>query len=113
MNWDVDYLPEALKELKNLDRSVSSEVEKAIKKVQQNPLPVKPDGTGGYGHPLGHKYGYDLNGNLKVKLKRAGIRIVYRLKEQDGKMLAIIIGMREDEKVYKDAYERLRKYNLI
>ena len=68
MNWSVEYLPEAKKDLKNLDGSQRLLVLKAIKKVQTNPLP-QPEG--GYGKPLGNKNGNDLSGFLKVKLKSA------------------------------------------
>ena len=40
MSWKVEYLPEAEKDLKGLDGSQRNLVLKAIKKVQQNPLPV-------------------------------------------------------------------------
>ena len=45
MNWEVDYLPEARKDIKSLDRSKQIIVNKAIKKVKQNPL---PQAEGGY-----------------------------------------------------------------
>ena len=38
MNWKLEYLPEAEKDLKDLDGSQRILVLKAIKKVQQNPL---------------------------------------------------------------------------
>ena len=50
MSWKVEYLPEAEKDLKGLDGSQRNLVLKAIKKVQQNPLPVDENG---YGKPLG------------------------------------------------------------
>ena len=51
MSWKVEYLPEAEKDLKGLDGSQRNLVLKAIKKVQQNPLPVDENG---YGKPLGN-----------------------------------------------------------
>lgn len=38
MNWQVAYLPEASKDMKQLDGSQRILVRKATKKVQQNPL---------------------------------------------------------------------------
>ena len=38
MSWEVEYLPEANQDLKNLDGSQRLLVLKAIKKVQQNPI---------------------------------------------------------------------------
>ena len=41
MNWELDYLPEARKDIKDLDRSKQVLVDKAIKKVKKNPLPTE------------------------------------------------------------------------
>ena len=46
MSWKLEYLPEAEKDLKDLDGSQRILVLKAIKKVQQNPLPVDEQGYG-------------------------------------------------------------------
>ena len=67
MSWEVEYLPEANQDLKNLDGSQRLLVLKAIKKVQQNPISIY---EGGYGKPLGNKNGSDLSGFLKVKLSK-------------------------------------------
>ena len=91
MNWEVVYLPEAKKDLKDLDGSSLLLVRKAINKVSHNPF---PDYEGGYGHPLANQRGRNLSGFLKIKLRASGIRIVYKLMQQDGKMLIIIIGAR-------------------
>ena len=40
MNWSLQYLPEAEKDLRDLDGSQRILVLKALKKVQKNPLPV-------------------------------------------------------------------------
>ena len=66
-----------------------------------NPLPVE---EGGYGKPLGNKDGADLTGLMKVKLKASGHRIVYQVVREKSVMKIIIIGVREDSKVYKEAH---------
>ena len=66
MNWKLEYLPEAEKDLKDLDGSQRILVLKAIKKVQQNPLPVEEQG---YGKPLGNHSSTNLAGLLKIKLR--------------------------------------------
>lgn len=109
MNWSVEYLPEAKKDLKNLDGSQRLLVLKAIKKVQTNPL---PQSEGGYGKPLGNKNGNDLSGFLKVKLKSAGLRIVYKTVKSDDQMLIIVIGARADEEVYNIAGKHIQDNNL-
>jgi mRNA interferase RelE/StbE len=109
MNWDLDYVPEARKDIKDLDRSQQIVVTKALKKVKSNPL---PQDEGGYGKPLGKKHGRDLTNFLKVKLRGEGIRIVYKLIRTETKMLVVVVGVREDEEVYEIAHRRRIKYTL-
>lgn len=100
MSWEVEYLPEAKQDLKEIDGSQRLLVLKAIKKVKQNPLPIY---EGGYGKPLGNKNNTDLSGFFKIKLKNAGLRIVYKVVRNNDKMLIIVIGARADEEVYSIA----------
>jgi len=109
MSWEVTYLPEVEKDYHSLSRSQQLIVNKAIKKVKENPL---PQGEGGYGKPLGHKHGANLTGYLKIKLRGEGIRIVYKLVRTKTQMLVVIIGMREDAQVYEIAQQRIDKHNL-
>ena len=108
MSWEVVYLPDAEKDLNNLNRRQQLVVVKAINKVKENPL---PQNEGGYGKPLGHKRGLSLTGYLKIKLKSDGLRIVYRLIRTESKMLIVVIGIREDDEVYETAHKRIK--NLI
>ena len=109
MNWSVQYLPEADKDLDSLSHTQQILVKKAIKKVKENPL---PQNEGGYGKPLGHKHGLNLTNLLKIKLRGAGIRIVYKLIKTESQMLVIVIGVREDEEVYDIAHSRRTKHCL-
>lgn len=109
MNWKLVYLPEAAKDLKNLAGNQRIMVVKAIDKVLQNPLPIS---EGGYGKPLGNKHGNDLSGFLKIKLKSAGIRVVYKLIRTETEMLVVVIGARADDEVYETAQHRVQKNNL-
>lgn len=109
MNWKIKYLPEVEKDFKQLGGNQRILVQKAIKKVQKNPLPVA---EGGFGKPLGHKSGIDLTGLLKIKLRSAGIRIVYKLIKTETEMLIVVIGAREDDEVYETAQHRSAKYHL-
>ena len=109
MSWSVAFLPEAVKDLDKLSRSQQAMVKKAIQKVQTNPL---PQNEGGYGKPLGHKHGLNLTNLLKIKLRGAGIRIVYKILRTDSQMLIIVVGIREDEEVYEIAHSRRSKHDL-
>lgn len=109
MKWTLKFLPEAAKDLKNLAGNQRIMVVKAIDKVLENPLPVQ---DGGYGKPLGSKHGNDLTGFLKIKLRSAGIRVVYKLIQTETEMLVVVIGARADDEVYETAQNRAVKHNL-
>lgn len=109
MSWTVEYLPEAVKDLRDLAGNQRLLVRKAIAKVSQNPLPVD---EGGYGKPLGNKGGNNITGLLKIKLRGAGLRVVYKLVRQDDQMLVIVIGARADDEVYDIAAKRAQKRDL-
>ena len=49
---------------------------------------------------------------IQVKLKSAGLRVVYKVVRQDDKMLIIVIGARADEEVYGIAQKRILDNNL-
>ena len=106
MKWAIDYIPEARKDIKNLDNSQWLAMRRAIEKVRQNLL---PDYEGGYGKPLGNKRNLNLSGCLKIKLKSSGLRAVYRLIRTESTMQMIVIGLRHDEEVYQIAEKRLQK----
>ena len=106
MIWVVEYIKEAEADLVKLDHSQQIHVLKAIQKVSMNPL---PNNRGGYGKPLGNRSKTKLTGYLKIKLLKLGIRVVYRLVEEQGIMKIIIISVREDEKVYLEAQKRIKK----
>lgn len=109
MIWSVKYLPEAEKDIRSLAHNQQLTVRKAIEKVKTNPL---PQNEGGYGKPLGNKYGIDLTSFLKIKLRGEGLRIVYKLIQKDGYMLIVVVGIREDEEVYEIARKRRDLYQL-
>lgn len=104
--WRVEYTQEAARDLQALDRSQQILVLKAIEKVSVNPL---PDTEGGYGKPLGNHLTGKLAGYLKIKLKKPGLRVIYRLVRDGGVMRIIVISVRDDDAVYKMAQERLNK----
>lgn len=109
MNWEVRYLPEVMDDFRALDGSQRILVKKAIAKVRTNPL---PDTEGGYGKRLGNKDNTQLSGFLKVKLRGAGLRVVYQLVRQKDRMVLIVIGAREYDEVYHIAHKRIQEHNL-
>ena len=106
MNYQIQYSSDALKDLYQLDRSVQERVLKAIKKVSRNPL---PNYEGGLGKPLGKAGNTNLTGFLKIKLKRDGIRVVYKIIKTKTTMYILVIGARNDNQVYIETSKRIKK----
>ena len=108
MSWEVIQWEEAKKDFIKLDKAKQLQVLNVINRVKQNPL---PSSEGGYGKPLGNKGNSNLTGCYKIKLRDAGIRIVYRLQRTEHGMEIIIIGMRESAEVYDLAAKRIEKHD--
>jgi mRNA interferase RelE/StbE len=103
--WRIEYIPEARDDLRALDNTQRMMVLKAIVKVSGNPLPSI---EGGFGKSLGNRASSNLTGYLKIKLKRAGLRVVYKILYESGVMKIIVISVRDDETVYRIASERIK-----
>ena len=102
---NVTVIEKARKDFLKLDSSTKVVVLKAIKKVSTNP---KPSTEGGYGKPLGHHNTADLSGLLKIKITSIGYRIVYQYVKDKNGMRIIIISIRDEEQVYKEAELRIK-----
>ena len=109
MTRQVEFLDEALNDLRKLNGSVKLQVLKGIRKVSQNPLPTN---QGGYDKPLGSKSSSNLTGLLKIKFRDLGLRVVYKTEIVNGIMKIIIISARSDDEVYKQAALRRIKNDL-
>jgi len=109
MSWDVVYLPEALNDLRSLDGSQRILIKKAIEKLKLNPF---PETEGGYEKGLGNRSGANLAVFLKIKLRGAGLRIVYQLLRVDKRVIIVVIGAREDSEVYEIADKRIKLHEL-
>ena len=102
--WTIEFTKEAEKDRDSLDHTQRLQVNKAILKVSQNPL---PQSEGGYGKPLGNKNSNNLTGLLKIKLLKLGIRVVYQLIRTDEIMKIIVVAARADDEVYEVAAKRI------
>ena len=78
--------------------------------MQQNPL---RDYENGYGKPLGNHNSTNLAGFMKIKLRSAGLRVVYQLVKTESTMLIVVVGVRADKEVYEIAQKRVDKYHLL
>ncbi|MCL2826348.1 MAG: type II toxin-antitoxin system RelE/ParE family toxin [Eggerthellaceae bacterium] len=104
--WQVEFTIEAEKDREALTRTQRLQVDKAIYKVSQNPL---PQGEGGYGKPLGNKRSTNLTGLLKIKLVKLGIRVVYKIIRTEEVMKIIVVVARAEDEVYEIANRRIDK----
>ena len=104
MKWTVEFIKEAQKDLKRLDPYNQKIILKAISKTAEPPLPPPV----GLGKPLGNHASANLSGFYKIKLRELGYRVVYSLEIKDGVMKIIIISVRADEEVYKEAEKRIQ-----
>ena len=91
------FLPTALREWQALDGSVKETLRKLLQKRLNNP------------HVPGGALHGDLLGCYKIKLRKQGIRLVYRV--EDGALIVMVMAVdkREDVMVYRSATERIRE----
>jgi len=100
MQFLVEYHPGFNKDMRKLGLSKRQKLDVLDKVdfVAQNP---HPKSEGGYGEPL--------VGNLSRLLKFRfdnDYRVVYKLEKVDGVMKVLVIGLRKDKEVYKEADRR-------
>lgn len=109
MKWSVVLIAEAQKDLLRFERNAQIQILKGIQKVSENPLPRN---QGGYGKPLGRKRQINLTNLMKIKFKDLGVRVVYKLDYSESFMRIIIISVRADDEVYKEALKRRKKHGI-
>lgn len=105
MKWEIEYLEEARRDLKRMDSYSARLVVKEIEKTAERSLPP-PEGIG---KPLGNHTSSRLGGYYKIKLKSMVYRVVYGLVREHNVMKIIVISIRDDETVYKEAERRIKK----
>ena len=103
MSWKIEYIREAQRDLQKLDPYNRKLILKAIEKTAERPLPP-PDGIG---KPLGSHAAANLSGYYKIKLRDLGYRVVYGLIREGNTMKVIVISIRDDESVYREAERRI------
>jgi mRNA interferase RelE/StbE len=96
--YKVILTAEAADDFRQLDGSLRKPVAKQLKKLESAPL---------LGEHLGDKAGLDLTGYYKLYVAKKGVRIVYRIIEQEVIVEVVAIGKREDLAVYQTALKRI------
>lgn len=109
MNWQVEWLDEAKKDMRKLGKAEQIQVLRGIEKVRTNPLPTS---QGGYGKPLRNAERTKLSGLCKIRFRDIGIRVVYKPLLRNGIMTIIVVGIRSDSDAYIKANKRRKEYGL-
>ena len=100
MNWNISYFPQVREDWRKLDGSQIKPVRIRIaRNLATNPMEC--------GEALGNKHGRDLTGLRRLKLRKLGIRVVYRVLPPNT-VEVIAIGPRADDEVYRVAESRIR-----
>jgi len=81
-------------------KSISPPDQKIILRDIQKKLTIDPKG---YGQPLLR----ELKGYWRLRV--GDYRVIYKMKQDTIEVLVIKVGIRRDEKVYKDLFYRLKK----
>ena len=99
MNFDIQFIPEAVKDYKLLDGSIKKVVNEKIEKLKENPF---------LGEPLGNKNNIDLTGFYKIYVAKKSYRIIYRVLDNEIEIVEIWgIGKRDKLEIYKTIGKRI------
>ena len=93
MNYNLKFLPTALKEWKKLDNSIQSQFKKKLAERLEK-LHI----------PSSKLSGFD--NHYKIKLRVSGYRLVYEVIDNELFVLVIAVGKRDRNRVYKKAKKR-------
>ena len=93
MSYKLAFLDEALKEWRKLDNQTREQFKTKLTERLQNPK-----------IPSARLHG--AKERYKIKLRNAGYRLVYQVKDQEMLVLVVAVGKRERNEVYKAAERR-------
>ncbi|MBF7065398.1 type II toxin-antitoxin system RelE family toxin [Aliarcobacter butzleri] len=93
MTYNLEFKPQALKEWSKLGSTIKEQFKKKLEERLENPK-VEKDKLSGYENVY------------KIKLKTAGYRLAYQVKDEEIVVLVLSIGKREKDKIYKNLKDR-------
>ena len=93
MSYELAFLEEALKEWQKLDATVREQFKSKLAERLRNP---RVPASRLSGHP----------DRYKIKLRSAGYRLVYEVRDKQLVVLVVAVGKRERNAVYKAAAKR-------
>lgn len=95
MTYKLKFLPSAKKEWDKLDSSIKTQFKNKLKKCLENPH-IQPNKLRGFDNAY------------KIKLRSAGYRLVYEINNQEVVVFVIVVGKRENNKIYDKAINRTK-----
>jgi mRNA interferase RelE/StbE len=96
----IQFIPEAVEDYKLLDGSIKKLVNEKIDKLKENPF---------LGDALGNRHNIDLTGYYKIYVAKKTYRIVYRIINDEIKIIEIWgIGRRDKLEIYKTIGKRIK-----
>lgn len=106
MDYKILFIPDAVKDYKELDGSIKKSVDKKIEELRSNPF---------LGDKLGNKFNIDLTGFYKIYAHGKKYRIVYRIITPEKIEILEVwgIGKREKEEIYRTIGKRISEEGLI
>lgn len=93
MTYELAFLDEALKEWRKLDNATRDQFKSKLAERLQNPA-----------IPSARLHG--AKDRYKIKLRNAGYRLVYQVKDRELLVLVVAVGKRERNEIYKSADRR-------
>ena len=95
MTYSLEFDERALREWKQIDGSIRSQLKKKLEKVIQNPKIEK------------NRF-REFDNCYKIKLRQSGYRMVYQMQDARVVVFVISIGKRDKKQVYNDAQSRMK-----
>lgn len=95
MTYSIKVHDDFKADLAKLSQSVQDQLYKKLKKVQENP------------HLPKNQLGGGLSSCYKIKLLKAGVRLVYQVIDNEVVILLVTVGKRSNNEVYKEALARV------
>ena len=99
--YSLAFVNDALKEWSALDGAVKEALRKLLRKRLDQP------------HTPGAELGGELRGCYKIKLRRQGYRLVYRVVDDVLLVLVLAVDKREGSVVYASAEKRVRQPPMV
>lgn len=93
MSYKLQFNPKALKEWNKLNNTIKEQFKKKLKERLETPK-IPKDKLSGFEQVY------------KIKLRNLGYRLVYEVRDEEIVILVLTVGKRENDKVYKNLFNR-------